>query len=87
MAPVCHLERRVTMQASEAQRADVGCGVTSLSPEPACPERLLGLVRQPWQLENNLPGVREVTCDEDRSHVRSGRIPQVMAACRHTTSG
>jgi len=87
LAQVFQLERRVTMKASEAQRADVVYGVTSLSPEQACPERLLGLVRQHWQIENQVHWVRDVTFDEDRSQVRSGSIPQVMAAFRNTTIG
>jgi hypothetical protein len=41
------LERRVTIKASEAQRADEVYGVRSLSPEQACPEHWRGLVRQP----------------------------------------
>jgi predicted transposase YbfD/YdcC len=87
LAQVFQLERRVTMKASEAQRADVVYGVTSLSPEEACPERLLGLVRQHWQIENKVHWVRDVTFDEDRSQVRSGSIPQVMAAFRNTAIG
>jgi hypothetical protein len=31
--------------------------------------------------------VRDVTFDEDRSQVRTGAIPQVMAALRNTTIG
>jgi hypothetical protein len=30
---------------------------------------------------------REVTCDADRSQVRSGSLPQVMAAFRNTALG
>jgi hypothetical protein len=87
LAPVFQLERRVTMKASAAQRADVVDGVTSLRPAQACPQRLLGLVRQHWQIENQVHGVRDVTFDEDRSQVRSGSIPQGMAACRNPTIG
>ena len=59
-------------------------GVTSLGPHQAGPERLLSLVRQHWQIENNVHGVRDVTFDADRSQVRCGSIPQVLAACRNT---
>ena len=31
--------------------------------------------------------MRDVTCDEDRSQVRCGSIPQVMAALRNTVIG
>jgi predicted transposase YbfD/YdcC len=87
LAQVFQLERQVTMKASEAQRAEVVYGVTSLSPEQACPERLLGLVRGHWQIENKVHWVRDVTFDEDRSQVRCGTIPQVMAAFRNTAIG
>ena len=62
-------------------------GVTSLSPERAGPESVLGLVRQHWQIENNVHWVRDVTFDEDRSQVRCGSIPQVMATFRNTAIG
>jgi predicted transposase YbfD/YdcC len=87
LAQVFRIERHVTMKASAAQRSDVVYGVTSLHPEHAGPERLLALVRQHWQIENQVHWVRDVTFDEDRSQVRSGSIPQVMAAFRNTAIG
>ena len=35
-----------------------------------------------WAIENRLHYVRDVTCGEDASTVRSGSAPQVMAALR-----
>lgn len=87
LAQVVQIERHVTIKTSGAQRHDVVYGVTSLSPERAGPEQLLGLVRQHWQIENKSHWVRDVTFDEDRSQVRCGSIPQVMAAFRNTTIG
>lgn len=87
LAQVFHVERRVTVKKSGAQRAEVVYGGTSLSPERASPEGLLRLVRQHWHIANKLHGVRDVTCDEDRSQVRSGSIPQVRAAFRNTAIG
>jgi predicted transposase YbfD/YdcC len=87
LAQVFHIERHVTMNASPVQRDDIVYGVTSLRPDQAGPERLLHLVRQHWQIENKVHGVRDVTFDEDRSHVRGGTIPQVMAAFRNTVLG
>jgi hypothetical protein len=75
------------MKASRVQRDDVVYGVTSLRPEQAGPERLLGLVRQHWQIENQVHGVRDVTFDEDRSQVRSGSLRQGLAAFRNTALG
>jgi hypothetical protein len=45
------------------------------------------LVRQPWQIATKSHGVHEVTRDDGRSHVRCGRVPQVMAAFRNTATG
>jgi hypothetical protein len=66
---------------------EVVYGITSLSPERGTPEQLLALVRGHWQIENKLHWVRDVTFDEDRSQVRCGNIPQVIAALRNTTIG
>src|SRR5215470_14614067 len=62
-------------------------GCASLRPERATPERLLALVRGQWQIENQSHGVRDVIFDEERSQVRCGNIPQVMAAIRNTAIG
>jgi predicted transposase YbfD/YdcC len=87
LAQVFQIERRVTVKKSGTRRAEVVYGVTSLSPERARPEGLLRLVRQHWQIENKVHWVRDVTFDEDRSQVRCGSIPQVMAAFRNTAIG
>src|SRR5205814_1970685 len=62
-------------------------GVTSLRPERVTPGQLLAFVRGHWHIENKSHWVRDVTFDEDRSQVRCGNIPQVMAALRNTTIG
>ena len=62
-------------------------GITSLSPEEASPKRLLDLVRSHWHIENKVHWVRDVTFDEDRSQVRCGNTPQVMALLRNTVIG
>lgn len=36
-----------------------------------------------WGIENRLHWVRDVSFDEDRSQVRTGHGPQVMAALRN----
>jgi predicted transposase YbfD/YdcC len=87
LVQVFQLERHVTMKARQVQRDDGVYGGTSLSPEQAGPERLLGVVRAHWQIEHKVHGVRDVTFAEARSHVRCGSIPQVMAAFRNTTLG
>ena len=61
--------------------------ITSLTPEQAGPARLLKLWRGHWRIENQVHWVRDVTFDEDRSQVRTGAAPQVMAALRNAVIG
>jgi predicted transposase YbfD/YdcC len=87
LAPVFAVGRHVLTQTTGKERAEGVDGVTSLGPERATPERLLELGRGQWQIENTSHGVRDVPCDEDRSQVRCGNIPHVMAALRNTAIG
>jgi len=87
LAQVFELGRDVIIPKTGEERVEVVYGVTSLRPERATPGRLLELVRGHWQIENKSHWVRDVTFDEDRSQVRCGNIPQVMAALRNTTIG
>ena len=57
--------------------------ITLLSPEQAGPHALLALVRGHWGIENSLHYVRDVTFAEDRSRIRTGHAPQLLAACRN----
>jgi hypothetical protein len=41
-------------------------------------------LRDHWSIENAVHWVRDVTFDEDRSTVRTGTAPQVMASLRNT---
>ena len=80
---VFRLHRRTVLNKRKEQREDIVYGVTSLTPDKASPAQLLQLVRDHWAIENRLHWVRDVTFDEDRSQVRSGSTPQVMAAMRN----
>jgi hypothetical protein len=59
-------------------------GITSLTPDQASAEQLLALTRQHWHIENKSHWVRDVTFDEDRSQVRRGNLPHVLATLRNT---
>jgi predicted transposase YbfD/YdcC len=87
LAQVFRLERQVIIKKPGEGREEVVAGVTSLGPERADAARLLALVRGQWQIEHQSHWVRDVTFDEDRSQVRCGSIPQVMAALRNTVIG
>jgi predicted transposase YbfD/YdcC len=87
LAQVFEVGRHVITPKTGKERAEVVYGVTSLRPERATPGRLLELVRGHWSIENKSHWVRDVTFDADRSQVRCGNIPHVMAALRNTTIG
>jgi predicted transposase YbfD/YdcC len=87
LAQVFRLERQVIIKKTGEVREAVVAGVTSLVPERADAAQLLALVRGHWHIENHSHWVRDVTFDEDRSQVRCGNIPQVMAALRNTVIG
>jgi hypothetical protein len=81
------VEREVVhLRTGEVEQETV-YGVTSLEVGRADAGRLLQLVRHHWHIENRSHWVRDVTFDEDRSQVRVGSIPQVMAALRNTVIG
>lgn len=87
MQQVFRLERRTVTATTGEIRAETTYGVTSLDPTRADPDRLLRIARHHWRIENRSHWVRDVTFDEDRSHVRCGATPQVMAALRNTAIG
>ncbi len=71
-----------TAQEHGATRTEVVYLITSLSPRHAPPERLLTLIRGHWSVESR-HWLRDVTFGEDRSRLRSGAAPQIMAAVRN----
>jgi predicted transposase YbfD/YdcC len=87
LAQVFQLERQVISKKTGEVREEVVAGVTSLAVDRADAACLLALVRGHWHIENKSHWVRDVTFDEDRSQVRCGNIPQVMAALRNTVIG
>jgi predicted transposase YbfD/YdcC len=52
------------------------------SDRTADPATLAAWVRGHWEIENKLHWVRDVTCQEDKSLVRTGNAPRVMATLR-----
>jgi predicted transposase YbfD/YdcC len=87
LAQVFELGRHVIIKKTGEERVEGVYGVTRLRSEQVTPGRLLDLVRGHWHMENKSHWVRDVTFDEDRSQVRCGNIPQVMAALRNTVIG
>lgn len=81
VAQVAQLTRTVTKAGQTT--TEVVYLITTLSPSKASPERLLDLNRGHWGIENRSHYVRDVTFGEDRSRLRTGNAPQILAAFRN----
>src|SRR5437016_61591 len=80
---VARLTRTVTVRKTGKTTQKVVYLITDLTPIQASPRRLLDLARGHWSIENGLHSVRDVSFGEDRSRLRSGSAPQIMAALRN----
>jgi predicted transposase YbfD/YdcC len=80
-AQVAQLRRTVTRNGKKT--IEVVYLITSASFADAPPAVLAGWVRAHWHIENRLHWIRDVTYDEDRSTVRIGQSPHVMASLRN----
>jgi predicted transposase YbfD/YdcC len=78
---VAQLRRTVTR--SGKKTVEVVYLITSATPSAAPPATLAAWVQGHRGIENRLHWVRDVTFDEDRSQVRTGAAPQVMATLRN----
>ena len=83
---VFQLERRTLME-DGSWRESVAYGITSLPRAVADAERLLAVARGHWGIENGLFYRRDVTLGEDRSLLRRGNGPQVLATLNDLTIG
>jgi len=85
LGQVCCVERTRSRKGIKSE--EPAYAITSLTPEKADAKRLLEMWRGHWRIENRVHWVRDVTFDEDRSQVRTGAAPQVMAALRNLVLG
>jgi len=83
MKRVLQMERRITNKRTGVRREEIVYAITSLDQGAASVEQLLRMWREHWHIENRLHYVRDVTYREDKSQVRKGKIPEVMAALRN----
>src|ERR1700722_12310505 len=81
-AQVAQLRRTVTKNGKKT--VEVVYLITS--DRDADPATLAAWVRGHWEIENRLHWVRDVTYQEDKSLVRTGNAPRVMAALRSPPS-
>ena len=79
---VCCIEREVTHRKKGLTTVEAVYGITSQSPAKALPEKILAQNRKHWSVENKQHDVLDVTCDEDRSQIRSLNGPRVMTCLR-----
>lgn len=77
----CRLERTTTRNGKTTR--EVAYAITSVSRDRADAARLLKWWRNHWGIENKEHWVRDETFGEDRSRVRTGAAPQIMAAVRN----
>ena len=77
-AQVAQLRRTVTKKGKKT--VEVVYLITS--EREAGPATLAAWVRSHWEIENKLHWVRDVTYQEDKSLVRTGNAPRVMASLR-----
>jgi len=81
------LQVRRTVTKKGRKTVEVVYLITSMPMTAAAPAQVASWIRGHWGIENRLHWVRDVTFDEDRSTVRTGNAPQVMAALRNTAVG
>jgi predicted transposase YbfD/YdcC len=82
---VFRIVRNVKHCKSGKKRQETVYGISSLRPERADAGKIGEVVRGHWEIENRLHWVRDVTFDEDRSQVRTGSGPRILASLRNFT--
>lgn len=81
---VLRLTRTRTTRKTGKRTRETVYAITSLAAADAAPERIATWLRGHWAIENQLHWIRDVDYDEDRSRVRTGSAPQLMATLRNT---
>lgn len=66
---------------------EIRYGITSLGRENALPKELLYHLMAHWRIETSSHYVRDDTLGEDRSRIRKGSAPQIMATLRNVSIG
>ncbi len=79
---IAQLRRTVTRKGRRS--IEIVYLITSADARTAPPAVLATWVQSHWEIENRLHWVRDVTFDEDRSQIRTGNAPRVMAGLRNT---
>ena len=80
-AQVAQVRRTVTRKGKKT--VEVVYVITSDADADAGAATLAAWIQERWHTQNKLHWVRDVTYDEDRSQVRTGNGPRVMASLRN----
>lgn len=84
-AQIAQVRRTVTRAGKKT--VEIVYVITSADHRTAPPAVLAAWVQGHWSIENRLHWVRDVVHDEDRSQIRTGLGPRVMATLRSTAIG
>jgi predicted transposase YbfD/YdcC len=84
---VFKLHRRFVQRTSGKVMEETVFGITSLPAEQADARRLLAINRGYWGIENGLHYRRDVTLKEDRTRVKMGQAPRMMAILNNLVLG
>ncbi len=81
------IERNVTIKKTGKTSQEIIFGITSQTPEQACPEKVLATNRGHWAIENGCHYIIDAIYDEDRSQIRTGHGPANMTRLRRFAVG
>lgn len=84
LGQVFRIDRHVTALDGSHAYHEVAFGLTDLAPDQASAAQLGTWVRGHWRIEVQLHWERDWIYDEDRSQIRTGHGPRVMASLRNT---
>ncbi len=89
--PHARLAARITRRRTDVRTGTTSIetvyAITSLGWDDVTAAHLAEIIRGHWAIENRVHYVRDVTFDEDRSQVRTGDAPRVMATLRNIAIG
>ena len=82
-AQAIQIVRRRKLRGKKKWSRETVYAITSLTAVQASPAELAAIIRGHWMIEDRLHWVRDMDFDEDRSQIRTGSGPRVMASLRN----
>jgi predicted transposase YbfD/YdcC len=84
---ICRVRRTWYNLTGQEQGSETRYFITSLKPNEANAEAILRTILEHWAIENASHYVRDETMGEDKSRIRTGNAPYVMATLRNLSIG